>query len=50
MIPMNGSSFGLAGGFVRRYPGGTENFIILETVFGSIPNRRDASRWLKPSI
>ena len=29
MIPMNGSSFGRAGGLLRRYPGGTENTIIL---------------------
>jgi hypothetical protein len=50
MIPMNGSSFGRAGGFFRRYPGGTENTIILATVRGSIPNRRAASRRLNPSI
>ena len=25
MIPTNGSSFGRAGGRLRRYPGGTEN-------------------------
>jgi hypothetical protein len=50
MIPMNGSSFGRTGGFLRRYPGGTENTIILATVRGSIPNRRAASRWLNPSI
>src|SRR5207237_1781857 len=25
MIPVNGSSFGRAGGRLRRYPGGTEN-------------------------
>jgi hypothetical protein len=46
---MNGSSLGFTGAFVRLYPGGTENLIILATVFGSIPNRRAASRWLKPS-
>ena len=50
MTPINGSSFGRAGGFRRRYPGGTENTIILATVRGSIPNRRAASRRLKPSI
>ena len=50
MIPMNGSSFGRAGGLLRRYPGGTENTIILATVRGSIPNRRAASRRLNPSI
>jgi hypothetical protein len=30
--------------------GGTENFTILATVRGSIPNCRAASRWLSPSI
>ena len=50
MIPMNGSSFGRPGGFLRRYPGGTENTIILATVRGSIPKRLAASRWLNPSI
>src|SRR5271169_4365222 len=29
MIPANGSSFGRAGGRLRRYPGGTENASIL---------------------
>src|SRR5437588_10931538 len=29
MIPVNGSSFGRAGGRLRRYPGGTENASIL---------------------
>ena len=48
MIPMKGSSFGRAGGFFRRYPGGTENTIILATVRGSIPNRRAASRSAQP--
>jgi len=33
---------------VRREPGGTENAIILSTVFGSIPNRQPASRLLNP--
>ena len=48
MIPMNGSSFGRAGGLLRRYPGGTENASILATVRGSIPNRRAASRSAHP--
>ena len=50
MIPTNGSSFGRAGDRLRRYPGGTENISILATVRGSIPNRRAASRRLRPSI
>ena len=50
MIAMNGSSFGLAGGFDRRYPGGTENSNILSTVLGSMPNRRATARLLRPSI
>jgi hypothetical protein len=50
MIPVNGSSFGRAGGRLRRYPGGTENASILATVRGSIPKRRAASRRLTPSI
>src|ERR1017187_6122762 len=49
MIPTNGSSFGRAGGRLRRYPGGTENASIFATVRGSIPNRRAASRRLIPS-
>src|SRR5271154_6541939 len=49
MIPTNGSSFGRAGGRLRRYPGGTENASIFATVRGSIPNRRAASRRLSPS-
>src|ERR1017187_2549453 len=55
MIPTNGSSFGRAGGRLRRAPGGTENASIPETprisapVRGSIPNRRAASRRLIPS-
>jgi hypothetical protein len=32
-----------------KTPGGTENFIILPTVRGSIPNRRAAARSLSPS-
>jgi hypothetical protein len=50
MIPVNGSSFGRAGGRLRRDPGGTENASILATVRGSIPNCRAASRRLRPSI
>ncbi len=50
MIATNGSSFGLTGGFDRRYPGGIEDFNIFETVLGSIPNRRAAARSLNPSI
>ena len=34
MIPVNGSSFGRAGGRLRRYPGGTENASIFATVRG----------------
>ena len=49
MMAMNASSFGRTGGFVRTYPGGTENVIILLTVRGSIPNRRAAARLLNPS-
>src|SRR5258705_7852520 len=49
MIPTNGSSFGRAGGRLRRYPGGTENASIFATVRGSIPKRRAASRRLIPS-
>ena len=37
MIPAYGSSFGRAGGRLRRYPGGTENASIFATVRGSIP-------------
>jgi hypothetical protein len=47
MIPVNWSSFGRAGGRLRRYPGGTENASILATVRGSIPNCRAASLRLK---
>src|SRR5271170_1214756 len=47
---INGSSFGFVGAFLRTYPGGTENFIILFTVRGSSPNRRAAARSLRPSI
>ena len=38
--PTNGSSFGRAGGRLRRYPGGTENTSILATVRGSIRSPR----------
>jgi len=48
--PVNRSSFGRAGGRLRRYPGGTENASIFATVRGSIPKRRAASRRLTPSI
>jgi hypothetical protein len=34
MIPMNRSSFGRAGGSLRRYPGGTENASIFATFWG----------------
>ena len=50
MMPVNGSSLGRNGGFVRTYPGGTENFNILETVRGLIPNKSAAARWLIPWI
>jgi len=49
-VPVSGSSFGRAGGRLRRYPGGTENDSIFATVRGSIPKRRAASRLLIPSI
>ncbi len=49
MIGRNGSSFGGAGGFDRRYPGGTECFRIFDTVLRSIPNNRAAARSLSPS-
>ena len=32
ITPVKASSFGRNGGFVRTYPGGTENFSIFETV------------------
>ena len=50
MTPMNPSSLGRNGGFVRTYPGGTENFSILETVLALMPNRSAAARSLIPSI
>ena len=49
MIPVNPSSFGRGAGWLRRYPGGTENANILATVRGSTPNTRAASRLLIPS-
>ena len=45
MILVNGSSFGRAGGRLRRYPGGTENASIWATVRGSMPNWPIASTW-----
>ena len=50
MMPMNGSSLGRSGGFFRTYPGGTENFSILDTVLALMPNRSAAARSLMPSI
>ena len=50
MMPKKASSFGRTGGWLRRYPGGTENDSIFETVRGSIPKRRAAARQLIPSI
>ncbi len=49
MIGMNGSSFGRTTGFVRRYPGGSENRHIFETVSRLRPKTRAASRRLFPS-
>ena len=43
MTPTNSSSFGRIGGFVRTYPGGTENFSIWETVLALMPNRSAAA-------
>ena len=40
MIPVNASSFGRAGGRLRRYPGGNENASIFATVRGSMPKGR----------
>src|SRR5258706_15017891 len=37
MTPVNSSSFGRNGAFVRTYPGGTENFSIFETVLALMP-------------
>src|SRR3954452_16303250 len=49
MSPVNASSFGRKGAFVRRWPGGTEKVSILRTVLRWMPKRRAASRWLSPS-
>lgn len=49
MIPVNPSSFGRFTGTVRRYPGGTENAIILATLSREMLKCRAASRWLMPS-
>src|SRR3954452_12752847 len=49
MSPVNASSFGRKGAFVRRWPGGTEKASILRTVLRWMPKRRAASRWLSPS-
>jgi Phage integrase, N-terminal SAM-like domain len=50
ITPVNSSSFGRNGGFLRTYPGGTENFSIFETVLALMPNRSAAARSLIPSI
>jgi hypothetical protein len=50
MIPRKQSSFGRAGGRLRRYPGGIENDSIFDTVRGSMSKRRAAARRLIPSI
>ena len=50
IMPVNPSSFGRNGGFLRTYPGGTENFSIFETVRALMPNRSAAARSLIPSI
>src|SRR4051812_46559075 len=49
MIAVKAPSLGRAGGLVRRQPGGTACRSIFATVFGSMPKRRAASRWLSPS-
>src|SRR6056297_772104 len=49
MIPVKASSFGRFTGAVRRYPGGTENAIILATLSREMLKYRAASRWLIPS-
>jgi hypothetical protein len=50
MTPIKASSLGRDGGLVRTYPGGNENFRILETVLALMPNRSAAARALVPSI
>ena len=51
MIPVKASSFGRFTGAVRRYPGGTENAIILATLVARDLeiSRPRASRWAHPS-
>ena len=49
MIPVNASSFGRFTGAVRRYPGGTENAIILATLSREMLKCRAACRRLMPS-
>src|SRR6056297_3459423 len=49
MIPVKPSSFGRLIGADRRYPGGTENAIILATLSREMLKCRAASRWLMPS-
>ena len=49
MIGMNGSRFGQTTGFVRRYPGGSENRHIFATVSRLKPKPRATSRRLFPS-
>src|SRR5579862_5962752 len=46
---VSGPSFGFSGGFVRWYPGGTENRHILAIVSRLSPNTPAASRRLCPS-
>jgi hypothetical protein len=50
ITPVNASSLGRNGAFVRTYPGGAENFNIFETVRALMPNRSAAARSLIPSI
>jgi len=50
ITPLNSSSFGRNGGFLRKYPGGTENFSIFETVLAFMAKRSTAARSLIPSI
>src|SRR6056297_1033415 len=49
MIPVKPSSFGRLIGADRRYPGGTENAIILATLSREMLKCRAALRWLMPS-
>jgi len=48
MTPVNSSSFGRNGSFLRTYPGGTENFSIFETVLALMPNRSAAAPLANP--